>query len=55
MKKTKKQIRSGTFETNSSSVHSLVILDKKSKLNLSNLPVSSNGILKIGTGEFGWG
>lgn len=55
MKKIRKQIRTGTFETNSSSMHSLVILDKKSKLSPSNLPVSSDGILKIETGEFGWG
>lgn len=55
MKKTRKQIRAGTFETNSSSMHSLVILDKKSKLNPSNLPVNPGGILEIVTGEFGWG
>ena len=56
MKKIRKQIREGTFETNSSSMHSLVIENKKSgKLSPSNLPVSSDGILKIGTGEFGWG
>ena len=56
MKKVKKQIRSGTFETNSSSMHSLVIENKKSKkLSLSDLPVSSDGILKITTGEYGWG
>ena len=55
MKKIRKQIRGGTFETNSSSMHSLVITDKKSKLNPSNLPVSSGGILEIETGEYGWG
>lgn len=55
MKKTKKQIRSGTFETNSSSVHSLVIFDKKSRLSPSNLPVNSDGILEIAAGEYGWG
>ena len=36
-------------------MHSLVILDKKSRLSSSNLPVNLNGILKIETGEFGWG
>ena len=55
MKKTKKQIRSGTFETNSSSVHSLVIFDKKSRLSPSNLPVNSDRILEIAAGEYGWG
>lgn len=55
MKKVKKQIRSGTFETNSSSMHSLVITDKKSKLSPSDLPASSDRILKITTGEYGWG
>lgn len=55
MKKIRKQIRGGTFETNSSSMHSLVITDKKSKLSPSDLPVSSGGILKITTGEYGWG
>ena len=55
MKKIRKQIRGGTFETNSSSMHSLIIIDKKSKLSPSNLPVNSEGILEIATGEYGWG
>lgn len=47
-------IRRNVFETNSSSMHSLVI-SKKDKGYSYDLPVDSDGVLKIPFGEFGWG
>lgn len=50
----KSKIREGIFETNSSSVHSLVFLNQKlSKPNLRELRIDKNGIIKIPFGYFG--
>ena len=51
-----KKIRKGTFETNSSSMHSLVVEggitgEKKE----AKLPLYPDGTLEIETGEYGWG
>lgn len=49
-----KQIRKNTFETNSSSMHSLQITCNRS---VGTLPLGEveEGILYIECGEFGWG
>ena len=48
------KIRKGTFETNSSSTHSIVISDKDRGYSY-DLPVDENGILTLTFDEFGWG
>lgn len=48
------KIRRGTFETNSSSTHSIVISDKDRGYSY-DLPVDENGILTLTFGSFGWG
>lgn len=50
----KSKIREGIFETNSSSVHSLVFLNQKlSKPNLRELRINKDGVIKIPLGYFG--
>lgn len=50
----KSKIREGIFETNSSSVHSLVFLNQKlSKPNLRELRINKDGVIKIPFGYFG--
>lgn len=50
----KTNIRDSIFETNSSSVHSLVFLNQKlSKPNFKELRINKNGIIKIPLGYFG--
>lgn len=50
----KSKIREGIFETNSSSVHSLVFLNQKlSKPNLKELRIDKDGVIKIPLGYFG--
>lgn len=48
------KLRKGTFETNSSSSHSLVY-SKKNRGYTYDLPVDDDGVLTIPFGEFGWG
>ena len=50
-----KQIRKGAFETNSSSMHSLVIENDKSigKLEKSDLKLNKEGEIKVQLGEYG--
>lgn len=51
-----KKIRKGTFETNSSSMHSLVVEGGiKGEKKEANLPLYPDGTLEIETGEYGWG
>ena len=52
-----KQIRRGTFETNSSSMHSLVIENERSigKLEESKLKLNKKGEIRVHLGEYGWG
>lgn len=50
----KTTIRFGTFETNSSSTHSLVISNKDRGYTY-DFPVDENGVLTVPFGEFGWG
>ena len=52
-----KQVRKGTFETNSSSMHSLVIENEKSigKLEESKLKLNKKGEIRVHLGEYGWG
>ena len=50
----KNKIREGIFETNSSSVHSLVLMNQKlSKPNLRELRIDKDGVIKIPLGYFG--
>lgn len=50
----KSKIREGIFETNSSSVHSLVFLNQElSKPNLKELRIDKDGVIKIPLGYFG--
>lgn len=52
-----KQIRKGTFETNSSSMHSLVIENDKSigELEKSELKLNKKGEIRVYLGEYGLG
>jgi hypothetical protein len=52
-----KQIRRGTFETNSSSVHSLVIENEKKigELEKSQLKLNKKGEIEVQLGKYGWG
>jgi len=50
----KSKIREGIFETNSSSIHSLVLLNQElSKPNLRELRINKDGVIKIPLGYFG--
>lgn len=49
-----KKIRRGTFETNSSSMHSLVIKGEK-KINKDQLKINENGFVEAETEEYTWG
>lgn len=49
-----KKIRKGTFETNSSSMHSLVITGEK-KINREQLKINEDGFIKVETDEYTWG
>lgn len=50
-----KQIRSGVFETNSSSTHSLTFRRSEGQLSESYLPVGDDGYVHVEFGDFGWG
>lgn len=49
------KIRKGTFETNSSSTHSVSIHSKKPILQSSELIVEDDGYIHVNFDEFGWG
>ena len=49
-----KKIRKGTFETNSSSMHSLVVTGEK-KINKEQLKIDENGFIEVETDEYTWG
>ena len=56
----KRKIRTGTFETNSSSMHSLIVENFSEKFNphkteTSSLKKDENGNLHVRLGEYGWG
>ena len=50
-----RQIRSGVFETNSSSTHSLTFIGRNNPLEKSYLRVRDDGYVHVDFGEFGWG
>lgn len=54
-----KQIRRNTFETNSSSCHSIGVYNKDTlyehKLEEFNIPKNNEGKIEFKTGKFGWG
>lgn len=52
-----KKIRKGTFETNSSSMHSLVIEneEKIKELEKNQLKLNGKGEIEVTLGEYGWG
>ena len=52
-----KQIRKGTFETNSSSVHSLVIENDRNieELEKSQLKLNEKGEIEVNLGKYDWG
>ena len=49
-----KRIRKGVFETNSSSMHSLVINGEK-KIDKEQLKINENGFIEVETDEYTWG
>ena len=49
-----KKIRKGTFETNSSSMHSLVVTGEK-KINRKQFKINENGFIEVETDEYTWG
>lgn len=49
-----KVVRSGVFETNSSSSHSLSI-GKRGSLSPFRMPVNNDGYVEVDFGDFGWG
>ena len=49
-----KKIRKGTFETNSSSMHSLVVTGEK-KINRGQLKINEDGFIEVETDEYTWG
>ena len=49
-----KKIRKGTFETNSSSMHSLVVVGEK-KINKEQLKIDEDGFIEVETDEYTWG
>ena len=50
----KYRIRKGVFETNSSSMHSLVIKGEK-KINREQLKINENGFIEVETDDYTWG
>lgn len=50
-----RQIRSGVFETNSSSTHSLTFVGRNNPLEEPYLRVRDDGYVHVDFGEFGWG
>jgi len=48
------RIRKGVFETNSSSMHSLVIKGEK-KINREQLKINENGFIEVETNDYTWG
>ena len=48
------RIRKGVFETNSSSMHSLVIKGEK-KINREQLKINKNGFIEVETDDYTWG
>lgn len=48
------RIRKGVFETNSSSMHSLVIKGEK-KINREELEINENGFIEVETDDYTWG
>jgi hypothetical protein len=50
----KKIIRSGVFETNSSSSHSISVADKTKEFVLDTIYPDQNGVITLTGGEFGW-
>ena len=48
------RIRKGGFETNSSSMHSLVIKGEK-KINREQLKINENGFIEVETDDYTWG
>lgn len=48
------RIRKGVFETNSSSMHSLVIKGEK-KINREQLKINENGFIEVETEDYTWG
>lgn len=50
----KKIIRSGVFETNSSSSHSISVADETKEFVLDTLYPDQNGVITLNGGEFGW-
>ena len=46
------KIRKNVFETNSSSMHSLILHNRKATY---NLPVEEDGYIHVELGEYGWG
>lgn len=50
----KKIIRSGVFETNSSSSHSISVADQTKEFVLDTLYPDQNGVITLNGGEFGW-
>ena len=48
-------IRAGSFETNSSSMHSIVFPKREDNIHLRTLSPDKDGIVRIYPGEFGWG
>lgn len=50
----KRRIRKGVFETNSSSMHSLVIKGEK-KINREQLKINENGFIEVETDDYTWG
>jgi hypothetical protein len=48
------RIRKGVFETNSSSMHSLVIKGEK-KINREQLKINENGFIEVETDDYTWG
>lgn len=49
-----KRIRKGVFETNSSSMHSLVIKGEK-KIDRKQLKINENGFIEVETDDYTWG
>lgn len=50
----KRRIRKGVFETNSSSMHSLVIKGEK-RINREQLKINENGFIEVETDDYTWG
>lgn len=50
----KRRIRKGVFETNSSSMHSLVIKGEK-RINREQLKINEDGFIEVETDDYTWG